>query len=110
MVDQLVRFPAPTAPEPAKIRRGRPARKTSGFDSLHDQWLHALQAPDGLMAGDPGDLAQLHQQIQQWRRPVSVTAAAPFRLCFRLEEPEETALSIARRRALVCPLPAPGRG
>lgn len=91
MLDLLVRFPGPSDPEPDKIRRGRPARKTSGFDSLHDQWLHALQAPDGLMAGDPGDLAQLDQQIHQWRRPVSVTAAAPFRLCFRLEEPEETA-------------------
>ncbi len=41
------------------------------------------------MVGDPGDLARLHQQIQQWRRPVSFTAATPFRLCFRLEEPEE---------------------
>jgi len=90
MVDQLVRLPGPTAMEPAPIRRGRPASKASGFDSLHDQWLHALQAPDGLMAGDPG-LARLHQQIQQWRRPVSVTAATPFRLCFRLEEPEEEA-------------------
>ena len=89
MVDHLVRLPGPAAMEPASIRRGRPAKKASGFDSLHDQWLHALQAPDGRMAGDPGDLARLHQQIQQWRRPVSVTAAAPFRLCFRLEEPEE---------------------
>jgi len=93
LVDLLVRFPAPTAQESATIRRGRPVRKTSGFESLHDQWLHALQAPDGLMAGDPGDLAQLHQQIQQWQRPVSVTATAPFRFCFRLEEPEETAPS-----------------
>ncbi|MBI4642858.1 MAG: DEAD/DEAH box helicase [Deltaproteobacteria bacterium] len=90
LVDQLVRFPAPTDLEPAKIRRGRPARKISGFDSLHDQWLHALQAQDGLMSGDPGDLGQLRQQIQHWRRPVSVTATAPFRLCFRLEEPEES--------------------
>ena len=89
MVDHLVRLPSPTAMEPAPIRRGRPASKAPGFDSLHDQWLHALQAPDGRMAGDPGDLARLHQQIQQWRRPVSVTAATPFRLCFRLEEPEE---------------------
>ncbi|MHB8067346.1 MAG: DEAD/DEAH box helicase [Desulfobaccales bacterium] len=93
LVDQLVRFPGPTDPDPNKIRRGRPARKTARFDSLHDQWLHALQAPDGLLAGDPGDLAQLHQQIQQWRRPVTLTAAAPFRLCFRLEEPEEDARS-----------------
>ena len=93
MVDQLVRFSTPTTPEPASIRRGRPARKTSEFDSLHDQWLHALNAPDGQMAGDPSDLAQLHEHIQQWQRPVTVTAAAPFHLCFRLEEPQDTTLS-----------------
>ena len=90
MVDQLVRSSGPTAAEPAPARRGRPGRKAPGFDSLHDQWLHALQAPDGMMAGAPGDLAQLHEQIQKWRRPISVTAATPFRLCFRLEEPEES--------------------
>ena len=92
LVDQLVRFSIPNAPEPVKMRRGGPARKVSEFDSLHDQWLTALKAPDGLMAGDPGDLARLHQHIQQWRHPVSVTAAAPFHLCFRLEEPDETSL------------------
>ena len=93
IVDQLVRLSTPTTQEPAKTQRGRPAKKITEFDSLHDQWLHALQAPDGQMAGDPGDLAQLHEHIQQWRRPVTVTAAAPFHLCFRLEEPEETTLS-----------------
>ncbi len=97
MVDHLVRSSCPSAAEPAQVRRGRPARKTPGFDSLHDQWLHALQTPDGLLAGDPGELAQLLEQIQKWRRPISVTAATPFRLCFRLEEPEEDAT------------PAPGR-
>ncbi len=88
MLDYLVRFSAAGAAEPA--RRGRAARKAPGFDSLHDQWLHALKAPDGLMTGAPGDLAQLQEQIQKWRRPISVTAATPFRLCFRLEEPEDT--------------------
>jgi SNF2 family DNA or RNA helicase len=92
MVDHLARFPAPTA-APAQAQRGRPAKKAPGCDSLHDQWLCALQSPDGLMAGDPGALAQLQEQIQQWRRPVTLTTAAPFRLCFRLEEPEEEAES-----------------
>jgi len=93
MVDQLIRSPAPTAAEPGPARRGRPARKAPGFDSLHDQWLHALQAMDGMMAGPSGDLAQLQEQIQKWRRPIAITAATPFRLCFRLEEPEEEAPS-----------------
>jgi hypothetical protein len=93
MVDHLVRSSANAAAEPVLARRGRTARKAPGFDSLHDQWLHALEAPDGLMAGDPGELAQLREQIHKWRRPISVTAATPFRLCFRLEEPEEEAPS-----------------
>lgn len=94
MVDRLVRFaPPPAAPEPGPIRRSRPARKSSGFDSLHDQWLNALQTPDGLMTAAPGDLAQLHQQIQRWHRPITLTTAAPFRLCFRLAEPAEEAPS-----------------
>ena len=93
IVDQLVRLAPPTTQEASKDQRGRQATKVTEFDSLHDQWLHALQSPDGQMTGDPGDLAQLHEHIQQWRRPVTVTAAAPFHLCFRLEEPEETTLS-----------------
>lgn len=94
MVDRLVRLAPPlAAPAPGPIRHGRPARKAAGFNSLHDQWLNALQTPDGLMAGAPGDLAQLHQQIQRWRRPITLTTAAPFRLCFRLEEPAEEAPS-----------------
>ncbi|MFZ5449341.1 MAG: DEAD/DEAH box helicase [Thermodesulfobacteriota bacterium] len=93
MVDQLVRAAALTIPEPSPVRRGRLARKSSGFDSLHDQWLHALETPDGMMVGAPGDLAQLQEQIQKWRRPIAITAATPFRLCFRLEEPEEEAPS-----------------
>jgi hypothetical protein len=93
MVDQLVRFSLAAAPEPVQSRRGRPPGKPAAFDSLHDQWLHALQSPDGLMADAPADLDRFVNQIQQWRRPVALTAAAPFRLCFRLEEPEETAAS-----------------
>ena len=27
--------------------------------------------------------------MREWRRPISATAASPFRLCFRLEEPDE---------------------
>jgi SNF2 family DNA or RNA helicase len=89
MVDQLVRMSPQAAPEPAKPRRGRPAKPATGFDSLHEQWLNALQTPDGLLAASPGELAQLRDQIHKWRRPIAVTAATPFRLCFRLEEPEE---------------------
>jgi len=86
MVDHLIRSATGEAVPPAPPRRGRP-KKAPAFDSLHDQWLHALRTPDGLMAGDERELAQFAAQVREWRRPISVSAAAPFRLCFRLEEP-----------------------
>jgi SNF2 family DNA or RNA helicase len=87
IIDHLVRTAiAPSADIPlARQRRGR-----SRFESVHDQWLHALQTPDGVMTGDSAELAELAEQVGDWRRPISVTADAPFRLCFRLEEPVET--------------------
>src|SRR5437867_4997029 len=74
---------ARTMPPPSQ-RKGRPR-----FDSLHDQWLHALRSPDGAMQGNELELARLAEQIREWRRPIAVTAAAPVKLCFRLEEPAE---------------------
>ena len=57
------------------------------FESSHDQWLHSLRAGDGAMAGSPTEWAELTGQIQEWQRPLAISAASPFRLCFRLEEP-----------------------
>jgi SNF2 family DNA or RNA helicase len=84
VVDALARSAA-AEPAIAPVRRTR--RKAPSFDSLHDQWLHALQAPEGELRGTASDLAQFAEQVRTWQRPVAVSAAAPFRLCFRLEEP-----------------------
>ena len=86
MVDSLARS-ALTArlTNPASAQRKGKAR----FDSLQDQWLHALRAPDGALEGDDDELASLAAQIREWRRPIELTAAAPVKLCFRLEEPVE---------------------
>ena len=85
--DHLVRSveisPAPFA---APVSRARKP-KTVAFDSLHDQWLHALRAPEGRMQGDAKELADFAAQVREWRRPLFLSLAAPFRLCFRLEEP-----------------------
>ncbi|MEW5802492.1 MAG: DEAD/DEAH box helicase [bacterium] len=62
--------------------------KAFAFDSMHDQWLHALRSPLGIMEGETAELARLAAQIDEWQRQIFVLAAAPFRLCFRLEEPE----------------------
>lgn len=94
VVDYLVRGAATPAPiaihavasRVRPLRRGRTARRQA-FDSLHDQWLSALRASDGTLVGDAVELERFAGQVQEWRRPLSVTATAPFRLCFRLDEP-----------------------
>jgi SNF2 family DNA or RNA helicase len=86
MVDALVRSSVAGAdPVGIPARRGRKA--APAFASLHDQWLHALRAPDGTLTGPPAELSQLAGQVRSWQRPITVAVEAPFRLCFRLEEP-----------------------
>src|SRR5262249_4980800 len=86
MVDALVRPTTSAAVTPAgRPRRGRQA--APAFDSIHDRWLHALQSPDGALGGKEADAAALAEQVRAWQRPLDVSATAPFRLCFRLEEP-----------------------
>ncbi len=87
LVDHLVRS-AGTGPDTASGRRRTRSKSSKSFDSVHDYWLHALHAPDGRMTGDPDELTRLAEQIRHWRRPITVAASAPFRLCLRLEEPE----------------------
>ncbi|MGO8670013.1 MAG: DEAD/DEAH box helicase [Capsulimonadaceae bacterium] len=53
--------------------------------SVHDRWTHALTTPDGALA----DAAELYARWREWTRPIVVLANAPFRLCFRLEEPPD---------------------
>ncbi len=77
-VDQLVRGTAHEKP-----------RKE--FDSVHDRWLHALKSATGAMGGSDTEVSQLAAQVREWRAPIAATLAAPFRLCFRLDEPAEDA-------------------
>ena len=87
LTDHLVRTAgSDTSPAAARRRRNR-----SSFDSVHDSWLHALMSKDGVVVGDAVDLSLLAAQVQEWRRPIAVSASSPFRLCFRLEEPEDVA-------------------
>jgi len=81
--------------------RGRPGKKPV-FDSAHDHWLDALRARDGAMEDAGTGVERLAGQVREWRRPVMLSSASPFRLCFRLEEPEtieKTAKKTAPRRA-----------
>ena len=79
LVDQLVRTSAASATPAVKPESG------------HEAWLRALAQPDGVIDGAPADLARLAAAVREWRRPVAISSDAPFRLCFRLEEPGEEA-------------------
>ena len=82
MVDALVRSAAspPTGRGPSRT-----------LESVHDHWLHALVSREGTLGGAATAQRQLAEQVREWRRPISVSTATPFRLCFRLEEPEDEA-------------------
>jgi SNF2 family DNA or RNA helicase len=93
MVDWLVRSTLVDTTPPSQLetkqKRGRSDKKSAaGLNSLHDRWLHALRTADGIMAGKDAEFAQLAEQIHDWRRPVAASTNTPFRLCFRLEEPD----------------------
>ena len=64
-----------------------PLRSRGEPNSLHEQWLRALRAPDGVMAVSRAEARLLVGQIRDWQRPLLRLANAPYRLCFRLEEP-----------------------
>lgn len=66
-----------------------PADKRSKFASVHDQWLAALRAPDGRLPGERAEWTRFAAEMQRWREPLALSLAAPYRLVFRLEEPEE---------------------
>lgn len=89
VVDYLARTEAREASERVPAR-GRPrssqARKRPD-ESIHDRWLKALISSDGAIDGEAAELELLAQQIAEWRRPIAISSSAPFRLCFRLEEP-----------------------
>jgi SNF2 family DNA or RNA helicase len=83
-VDTLVRFAAP--PLVAEAGRQQPR---STLATLHDQWLHGLRSADAGLHGAVAEQRQLAEQVGEWRRPLTLTTATPFRLCFRLEEPPD---------------------
>ena len=67
---------------------GVPSVGTAVPDAVHDRWLAALRRRgDGRIEGPPEELAQLAKLVGEWRQPIDAAATAPFRLCFRLEEP-----------------------
>ncbi len=75
VADRLVRQAS------AKTARGVP-------ESPHDAWLQALVSTDARVHADAAKLRVLADQLRDWERPIRTEASAPYRLCFRLGEPE----------------------
>src|SRR5215204_4423898 len=102
VVDELVRSAfTPDSRSSVAVSRRKQARS---FESVHDQWLQALRAGEGVMSGDASELVRLAEQVREWQRPVAAQAATPIRLCFRLEEPEEgddMSVGVATTRASI---------
>ncbi len=88
VVDCLIRSSLTTGFKANDAVTSRPTKKLAPHDSIHDQWLHALRSPTGMMEGDTAELLKLTTRVKEWGRPISVSAEAPFRLCFRIEEPD----------------------
>jgi superfamily II DNA or RNA helicase len=76
------------------VRMGANEARQLGFGptarvrSQHDAWIRSLLSFDRAIAlhkdgGDP-----LPQEVATWQRPLELSADAPVRLVFRLEEPE----------------------
>lgn len=74
IVDELVRSSAAAIEHPSA-------------DSVHDRWMRALTSSDALVDASAAESASLASQVNDWQRALQVSARAPFRLCFRLEEP-----------------------
>ncbi|MGH7230625.1 MAG: DEAD/DEAH box helicase, partial [Nitrospiraceae bacterium] len=87
VLDHLVRS-ASAGPPSSALPRSRRGMKAPACASVHDQWLSALCASDGTMTGEPSELARFAEQVREWQRPVVLAEHAPFRLCFRLEDPD----------------------
>src|SRR5262249_18997520 len=87
IVDHLVRSPLALPPAPHMYRRARHTQP-SAFASVHDQWLHALRSSEAGMEGGTVELTDPAAPVPEWQRPIAISTATPFRLCFRLEEPE----------------------
>ena len=69
--------------------RGASHEGPAAIESLHDQWIHALTAGDGALPAKETELTSFASHVEQWQRPIRVAARAPFRLCFRLEDPRQ---------------------
>ena len=107
IVDHLVRLSAENAVPSRFMPAAGRKRISPAFSSLHDQWLHSLRSDDGKMTGSVKELEEFAHQVREWVRPIAAAASSVFRLCFRLEEPEDDDGGDWRVRYLLQPMDDP---
>ena len=89
IVDYLVRSAGGEDFWDVSAAQHRSLKRRKTLYSIHDQWLKALSSDDGRMEGKGAELLQLTTHLKDWIRPISLSISAPFRLCFRMEEPND---------------------
>jgi SNF2 family DNA or RNA helicase len=70
------------------VRSGQAGPPAIAPDSPDAQWLIALARDNPRIDGERAKLGELRERVRAWWRPLAISAASPFRLCLRLEEPE----------------------
>jgi SNF2 family DNA or RNA helicase len=80
----------------AAIGRLPALKRVRKHSSIHDEWLSALSSSDGVMRSPDKELASFQQHLFQWKSPIIVSSASPYRLCFRLCEPEKVVVRRAK--------------
>ncbi len=68
---------------------------TKQFHPLHrtlsaHPWLRALTGSDRILAGDPKANHKLFESWQRWQEGVTGAGIGAFRVCFRLDEPDDS--------------------
>ena len=71
------------------VRSALPAGRSRDAASADASWRAALcRADDPTLGGTREGRRDLAHRLRQWRRPLDLMASSPWRLAFRLEEPE----------------------
>lgn len=71
------------------VKKGGPEIPIRGT-TIHDRSLKALLSSQHSLEGSHSELATLEDSLKEWKKPLERLTSAPFKFCFRLEEPQET--------------------
>src|SRR5579862_611519 len=82
------------------LRRSRDRPSGGGATPARavDAWIAALSTRTGVVEADAGELSKLERLVAEWRAG-AVGRGGPWRLCFRVREPEDEVVGSARSEA-----------